>query len=83
MAFVVAAQLFASILSGAIVKAPFERGRYQTRNRGGTMDDEKAMNAARRFALWHIGEAAWADRIIEAFRHPDETNFALDAEMED
>lgn len=47
------------------------------------MDDEKALNAARRFALWHIGEAAWADRIIEAFRHPDETNFALDAEMED
>lgn len=37
--------------------------------------------AARRFAGWEIGDAAWADKIIEAYLNPKAAQSRLDAEM--
>lgn len=42
--------------------------------------DDAGLAAARRFAGWEIGDPYWANRIIEAYLHPEETNATLDAD---
>lgn len=32
----------------------------------------QGMKAAREYAQWHIGHANWADRIIHAYRNPEQ-----------
>lgn len=48
---------------------------------GNIENHEKAMQAARRFARWHLGDISWADAIINAYNHPDDANRELDYEM--
>lgn len=43
--------------------------------------DQEGLDAARRFALWHIGDRQWANDIIAAYLNPRATHAALDAEM--
>lgn len=45
--------------------------------------DPRGMQAARRYARWHIGDGHWADLIIQAYLNPDETFAQLDAEQVD
>lgn len=40
----------------------------------------KGMQAARRFAGWHIGDGHWAELIIEAYTNPDLANEIMDSE---
>lgn len=40
------------------------------------------MQAARRYAQWHLGYRSWADQILNAYNNPEETNAALDEEQE-
>lgn len=42
--------------------------------------NEEGLNAARRLAGWEIGDAYWANLIIEAYLNPDTANARLDAE---
>lgn len=45
------------------------------------MDLDKAgLAAARRFALWHIGDSLWADEILAAYANPEETIAQLNKE---
>lgn len=41
---------------------------------------EKGMQAARRFAGWHLGDKGWADLIIEAYTEPGRANEIMDSE---
>jgi hypothetical protein len=41
--------------------------------------DEAGIAAARRYAGWHLGYRSWADNIVHAYLHPEQTNRELDA----
>lgn len=43
-------------------------------------DHEAGMAAARRLALWEIGDASWGGQIIGAYLNPEATNAYLDGE---
>ena len=43
-------------------------------------DHEERMAAARRAAQWHLGDAAYADMIVEAYRDPDAAQDYMDRE---
>lgn len=40
--------------------------------------NEEGLKAARRLSGWELGDASWANRIISAYLHPEETNAVLD-----
>lgn len=42
----------------------------------------EGMQAARRYAAWHLGDAGWAGEIIYAFENPEWTNKQLDEEWQ-
>lgn len=42
--------------------------------------DEEGLKAARRLAGWEIGDASWANRILNAYFNPEPTNRVLDEE---
>ncbi len=41
----------------------------------------EGLAAARRYARWYIGDASWANHIIDAYNNPVETNAMLDEEQ--
>lgn len=43
-------------------------------------DHEERMSAARRVAQWRLGDGAWADEIVEAYRDPDAAHEYMDRE---
>ena len=43
--------------------------------------NEGGLEAARRYARWHIGDSHWADLILKAYFNPSETNAELDREQ--
>lgn len=43
--------------------------------------DPKGLDAARRYATWHLGHPEWADNILEAYFNPDTTNHQIDKEQ--
>lgn len=45
--------------------------------------DQKGLQAARRYARWHIGDSAWASLILQAYFNPEQANDILDREQED
>jgi hypothetical protein len=45
--------------------------------------DEAGLAVARRYARWHLGDPAWANRIIRAYLNPEEAQALLDAETND
>lgn len=40
------------------------------------------LKATRRFALWHLGDRTWADRILHAYLNPEQTMENLKAEQD-
>ena len=44
--------------------------------------DARGLQAARRYARWHIGDSNWADSIIGAYLNPDAAMEALDHDQE-
>ena len=42
--------------------------------------EQERMDAARRRAQWDLGDAAWANRLINAYLHPREDTARLEAE---
>jgi hypothetical protein len=42
---------------------------------------ERGMQAARRRALWELGQGAWADAIVDAYLRPDESDAELEEAM--
>lgn len=42
--------------------------------------NEEGLKAARRLAGWELGDAKWADIILDAYENPERTNSWLDEE---
>lgn len=45
--------------------------------------DKDGLKAARRTAAWELGDARWADEILDAYFNPVSANEYLDEEMAD
>lgn len=45
-----------------------------------TLDHAEGILVARRWAAWEIGDASWADRIVEAYLEPERIGKLLDGE---
>lgn len=44
----------------------------------GQWSPSAGLAAARRRAQWELGDPSWADTIIKAYLHPDESDASLD-----
>lgn len=44
--------------------------------------ERQCLGSVRRYTAWHLGDRLWANQIIEAWLHPEETNRQLDEEQE-
>ena len=45
--------------------------------------DLEGISAARRYALWYLGDPSWANQIIDAYNNPDATNAMIDRERDE
>jgi hypothetical protein len=43
--------------------------------------NEEGLAAARRFAVWNLGDPSWANEILSAYFYPGIANLELDEQM--